>query len=66
MTFQAAKRLAQELPGCKLPTFNSASPIAGCWIDRMEWVRQMCQAPGIHGALRLEDAIKEANRYAGR
>jgi hypothetical protein len=68
MNFRDARDLALELgtAGCKVPTFDHTSPVAGCWIDRMEWVQRTSSEPGIHGALRLEDAIKEANRYAGR
>ena len=67
MTFRDARDLALELGtfGCKLPTFDHTSPVAGCWIDRMLWIQAMCSEPGIHGARKLEAAIKEANRYAG-
>lgn len=57
MTFQDAKDLAIEF-GAKLPKFDHTSPVAQCWIDRIEYL------PRAHPAL-LADEIAEANRYAG-
>jgi hypothetical protein len=58
MTFRDARDMAVEF-GARLPAFDHTSPLAGCWIDRVEWLpRAMEQGT-------LTDAIAEANRYAG-
>lgn len=58
MTFQDAKDLAIEF-GAKLPKFDHTSPVAQCWIDRIEWLRF---APSDEY---LAYYIADANRYAG-
>jgi hypothetical protein len=37
MTFRDARDLAAEF-GAKMPSFDHTSPVAGCWIDRIEWL----------------------------
>ncbi len=59
MTFRDARDLAIEF-GAKVPSFDHASPVAGCWIDRIAALPMAAD----HG--RLSAAIAEANRYAGR
>lgn len=59
MTFQDARDLAIEF-GAKLPKFDHTSPVAQCWIDRIECLGDVCMT-----RWERESAIKEANRYAG-
>ena len=59
MNFRDARDLAIEF-GAKLPKFDHTSPVAGCWMDRIEWLPCAAQ----HGAAELAKAIAEANRYA--
>lgn len=59
MTYQEARDTAVEF-GAKLPAFDHTSPVAQCWIDRIEYLltdRHMTR-------WERESAIKEANRYA--
>ena len=58
MNFRDARDLAAEF-GAKMPTFDHASPVACCWIDRIEWLPRAAE----RGT--LDQAIAEANRYAG-
>jgi hypothetical protein len=37
MEFRDARDMAAEV-GAKLRTFDHTSPVAGCWIDRIEWL----------------------------
>jgi hypothetical protein len=60
MEFRDARDMAAEV-GAKLRTFDHASPFAGCWIDRIEWLPRSAEI----GPQALVDAIEEANRYAG-
>ena len=59
MTFRDARDLAAEF-GAKMPAFDHTSPVAGCWIDRIEWLPRAAELG------ELEQAIEEANRYSGR
>jgi hypothetical protein len=59
MTFRDARDLAAEF-GAKMPTFDHTSPVAGCWIDRIEWLPRAAK----RGEAELAAAIAEANRYA--
>ena len=61
MTFRDARDMAVEF-GARLPTFDHTSPVAGCWIDRIEYLPRAVE----RGEPALADAIEEANRYAGR
>jgi hypothetical protein len=61
MEFRDARDMAAEV-GAKLRTFDHTSPVAGCCIDRIEWLPRAAEI----GPQALVDAIEEANRYAGR
>jgi hypothetical protein len=61
MTFRDARDPAAAF-GAKLPAFDHTSPVAGCWIDRIEWLPQAAAI----SERALADAIEEANRYAGQ
>ena len=61
MTFRDARDLAAEF-GARMPAFDHTSPVAGYWIDRIEWLPPAAEI----GERALADAIKEANRYAGQ
>jgi hypothetical protein len=58
MTFTDARDLAIEF-GAKLPRYDDTNPVAGCWIDRIEWLPRAAERGG------LDEAIAEADRYAG-
>lgn len=58
MTFADARDLAIEF-GAKLPRFDHTSPVAQCWIDRIE------NLPLIDCPFKRAAMIAEANRYAG-
>jgi hypothetical protein len=60
LTFRDPRDLAAEF-GAKLPSFDHTLPIAGCWIDRIEWLPRAAE----QGEAKLLEAIAEANRYAG-
>jgi len=60
MNFRDARDLAIEV-GAKLPAFDHTSPVAECWIDRMELILSVLQRGGAIG-----DYIDDANRYSGR
>ena len=57
MNFRDARDLAAEY-GARMPKFDHTSPVAECWIDRVEWLAS-CKTE------QLADAIEECNRYAG-
>ena len=57
MNFRDARDLAAEY-GARMPKFDHTSPVAECWIDRVEWLAS-CKPE------QLADAIEECNRYAG-
>jgi len=59
MNFRDARDLAIEF-GAKVPAYDHTSPIAGCWIDRIEWLPNAAE----RGETALAEAIAEANRYA--
>jgi hypothetical protein len=59
MDFRDARDMAIEF-GAKLPRFDHTSPVAECWIDRIEWLPRAAE----QGAAALQAAIEEANRYA--
>jgi hypothetical protein len=61
MNFRDARDLAAEF-GAKLPSFDHTSPVASCWVDRIEWLVRAAEI----SEQALADAIAEANRYAGR
>jgi hypothetical protein len=60
MTLRYARDLAAEFRA-KLPAFDHTSPVARCWIDRIEWLPRAAEI----GEQALAEAIAEANRYAG-
>jgi hypothetical protein len=59
MTFRGVRDMAAEF-GAKLPTFDHKSPVAGCWIDRIEWLPRAAEI----SQRELTAAIEETNRYA--
>jgi len=58
MTFRDARDMVVEF-AAKLPTFDHTNPLAGCSIDRIEWL------PWAAEQGTPADAIDEADRYAG-
>jgi hypothetical protein len=58
MEFRDARDMAAEV-GAKLRTFDHTSPVAGCWIDRIEWLPRAAEI----SERELTAAIEEANRY---
>jgi hypothetical protein len=58
MTFRDARDMAIEF-GAKVPAFDHTSPVAGCWIDRIEWLPRAAEI----SEQALAEAIEEANRY---
>jgi hypothetical protein len=45
MNFSDARDLAIEF-GARLPRFDHTSPVAGCWLDRMEWIKVLVARGG--------------------